>query len=150
MIKTIQIENQSIEINSSAGWLYEYRARFGHDILSDLMPVIEAVLTAAAELFNGKSEVTQERLAEAFGDDSMIDAFIKLAGLEVVTVYNILWSMAKNANPSISEPREFFNGFEVMPMDIILPEIFEAIVKSSISSKNATRLLQIKSKMRKA
>lgn len=141
MIKTITTDERSFEINSSAGWLYEYRNRFGHDILPDIMPVIESVLSAAATLLDGK-EIDTQKLAEAIESDEMVDAFIKLSGLEIVTMYNIIWAMAKNADDKTPAPKDFYNGFESFPIDIVLPEVFEAIVKSSISQKNAARLLQ--------
>lgn len=142
MIRKIEFENQSIEIESSAGWLYAYRRQFGHDILPDVMPVIESILKAIAGVVESSGGVFNEKtIAEAVENDSLIDAFVKMAGMEVTTVFNIVWAMAYNKDKTISGPEEYFNEFEIFPIDIVLPEIFMAVVDSSVSSKNAQRLL---------
>lgn len=142
MIKSIQFENDKIEINSSAGWLYAYRRQFGHDILPDIMPVIESILKAIAGVVEDSGGViNNETIAQAVENDSLIDAFVKMAGMELTTVYNIVWAMAYNKDKTIPDPEEYFNRFETLPVDVIMPEIFMAVVDSSVSSKNAQRLL---------
>jgi len=131
-----------MEINSSVGWLYAYRKRFGHDILPDLMPLVESVLAAMASILEeSQGKISAETIKDAVNNDALIDAFIKMAGMEIITVYNILWAMAYNADRSIPGPDEYFNRFETLPIDVIVPELFYAVVDSSVSSKNAERLL---------
>lgn len=143
MIRTINIEGQKADINSSAGWLYVYRNQFGHDILPDLMPVIESVIGAIASVLEESGGVFNEKtLAKAMNNDALVDAFIKMAGMQVLTIFNIFWAMAKNADGTIPGPEDYFNSFDRFPVDEIVPELFYAIVDSSVSSKNATRLLQ--------
>jgi hypothetical protein len=143
MIRTINIEDQKTDINSSAGWLYVYRNQFGHDILPDLMPVIESVIGAIASVLEESGGVFNEKtLAQAMNNDALVDAFIKMAGMQVLTIFNIFWAMAKNADKTIPGPEDYFNTFERFPVDVVVPELFYAIVDSSVSSKNATRLLQ--------
>jgi hypothetical protein len=61
-----------------------------------------------------------------------------------MTVIQITWAMAKNANDEIEPPREWLKQFETFPIDIILPILFELIAKSFVSSKNLNRLRKIK------
>ena len=150
MIKTIEFEGQKVELNTSAGWLFVYRNRFGHDIFPDLMPIIESIVGAIATMLeNGEAEVTPDGIKNLMNDDTITDAFIKLAGMEITTVYQVLWAMAYNADKSIGGPEEFFNSFETFPLDVIIPELFTAIVESSVSSKNGERLLNGLKKIRK-
>lgn len=150
MIKTIEFEGQKVELNTSAGWLFVYRNRFGHDIFPDLMPIIESVVGAIATMLeNGEAEVTPDGIKNLMNDDTITDAFIKLAGMEITTVYQVLWAMAYNADKSIGGPEDFFNGFEKFPLDVVIPELFTAIVESSVSSKNGERLLNGLKKIRK-
>lgn len=150
MIKTIEFEGQKVELNTSAGWLFAYRNRFGHDIFPDLMPIIESVVGAIATMLeNGEAEVTQDSIKNLMNDDTITDAFIKLAGMEITTVYQVLWAMAYNADKSIGGPEDFFNSFEKFPLDVVIPELFTAIVESSVSSKNVERLLNGLKKIRK-
>jgi len=150
MIKTIEFEGQKVDLNTSAGWLFVYRNRFGHDIFPDLMPIIESIVGAIATMLeNGEAEVTPDGIKNLMNDDTITDAFIKLAGMEITTVYQVLWAMAYNADKSIGGPEDFFNGFEKFPLDVVIPELFTAIVESSVSSKNGERLLNGLKKIRK-
>lgn len=150
MIKTIEFEGQKVELNTSAGWLFVYRNRFGHDIFPDLMPIIESIVGAIATMLeNGEAEVTPDGIKNLMNDDTITDAFIKLAGMEITTVYQVLWAMAYNADKTIGGPEDFFNSFEKFPLDVVIPELFTAIVESSVSSKNGERLLNGLKKIRK-
>lgn len=143
MIKTLELEGKTIEINTSSGWLYHYRNRFGHDILPDIMPLIESVLAAGVSVLQESGgEITEKTIIDAMNNDSLVDAFIKAAGMEFLTVYNIFWAMAYNADKQIPAPEDYFNTFEVFPLDEVVPALFNAILESSISSKNSKRLLQ--------
>jgi hypothetical protein len=62
---------------------------------------------------------------------------------------NIAWAMAKNANDDIPEPRTWANGFEVFPMDIIMPEVLKLIVSSCVSKKNRETLTTITESLKK-
>lgn len=149
MVKTIVIDEKEIEINTSAGWLYKYRNRFGHDILPDLMPIIESVLTAIGSILEETGGIFDKKsIGVAMNNDALVDAFIKMAGMEVITLYNIFWAMAANQNKTIAGPEDYFNQFERFPLDEIIPEMFKAIVDSSVSSKNAERLLTSIKEMR--
>lgn len=142
MIREIRIEDKKIEIDSSAGWLYEYRDRFGHDILPDIMPIIESVLAAGISVLQESGgEVNEKTIMDALNNDALVEAFIKVSGMETLTIFNIFWAMAYNANDKIQRPKEFFNQFERFPLDIVVPALFYTIIDSSISSKNAERLL---------
>ncbi len=83
-------------------------------------------------------------------DEAITDAFIKLAGMELTTVYQVLWAMAYNADKSIGGPEDFFNSFEKFPLDVIIPELFTAIIESSVSSKNGMRLLKALKNLRQS
>ena len=90
MIREIRIEDRTVEINSSAGWLYEYRNRFGHDILPDIMPIIESVLAAGVSLLQESGgEVNEKTIMDAMNNDALVDAFIKVSGMEFLTIFNI-------------------------------------------------------------
>lgn len=151
MKKLVKINNdQSVELNGSLGWLYVYREQFGHDILPDIMPMIESGLTTAVKLMQGVEDqevLTQTNLLNAIDDEILNDAFINLSGLELTTVLNIVWAMAKNSDDQISSPELFFNEYERLPLDKIIPVVIRMIIESSISSKNVKSLLTMIKKM---
>lgn len=134
MIKTINFGNHSVEVNTSAGWLYAYRQQFGNDVLQDIYPLLVGVLETLSENHAKNGENLDVGVA--------YDILIRLASLELTTVYNIFWAMAANQNRNIKPPISFFNQFDTFPVDIILPEIFVMLIESSVSSKNAKSLLE--------
>lgn len=136
MKKEIKIGEQSVTINSSAGWFYDYREEFGHDIMPDLMPILESILGAIAEMTESGSEellITDELV------EKIIDA---LATAEITTIFNITWAMAHNEDEKIDRPKKWANSFESFPIDEVVPELITTILESSVSSKNAKSLLE--------
>lgn len=147
MRRTISIENHSIEVDTSMGWLFVYRSTFGHDVLPDLMPLVEAALAGLAEIFGSKviredHTIDPEKVMELMDADALVEMLIKMAGMELTTVLQIFWAMAKNAHRDLPPAEVFFSGLERFPMDEIIPGLFYAIVESSVSSKNAESLLE--------
>lgn len=146
MRRTIAIENHSIEVDTSMGWLFVYRNAFGHDVLPDLMPLVEAALAGLAEIFGsavvkGDRSIDPEKVMELMDADALVDMLVKMAGMELTTVLQIFWAMAKNARRDLPPAEIFYAGLERFPMDEIVPGLFYAIVESSVSSKNAESLL---------
>lgn len=143
-IKKIKIDKTNqLTLNSSAGWLFEYQSQFGRDILPDLLPVIGAGVEFIAGIFEENGTVNQDSISSIL-DSRKDEVIVQLAGMEVMTVIQITWAMAKNANDEIEPPREWLKQFETFPIDIILPILFELIAKSFVSSKNLNRLRKIK------
>lgn len=146
MKKVITMDDRSVELNSSIGWLFVYRETFGRDILPDVMPALQALLTVGVEIMkeakDGKLEI--EDVIKHLDEDTLDTLGLTLSGLEFTSVLNIVWAMAKNADDKIPAPKEFFNSFETFELDKVLPEVLQMVIKSSVSSKNAMTLLQMR------
>lgn len=144
MIKTIDLGNgQSLEINSSNGWLYIFQEQFGFDVLPVLMPALEAGLKAvgiALQGADGKKEIKAAELLQNFTDENVTEILTSFAGMQITTLLNIVWAMAKNANDDIKEPRVFYNQFDEFPNDIVIAEVVRQIMKTSISKKNREKI----------
>ena len=155
MVKTITIgKDQSIELNSSMGWLYVYQEQFGHDVLVVIMPAIEAGLNAAFDVAQSSNPEVMKSgnvldIFRGLDKDVFMDAMISLSGMQLSTFVNIAWAMAKNASDDIPEPRTWANGFEVFPMDIIMPEVLKLIVSSCVSKKNRANLSAVTETLKK-
>lgn len=144
MIKEINIsENQKIKLNASLGWVLRYRAQFGHDILPDLLPMVESGLTLAAGAMDDSGELEWRKLLEF---DTISSAMISMAGAEFTTALNIIWAMAKNADESIPAPFDWANQFDNFPLDKIVPEVVDAVINTVVSEKNRKRLGKLKKK----
>lgn len=143
MRRTVELGEHSVELNSSAGWLYIYRNNFGRDILPDIMPMLQGLLTLMVDFMNetGNGEVTVGNLVEYADEEKIDNLAATFSGLETITILNIFWSMAKNADPSIPDPQKFFSEIECLALDVMIPQMLELIIQSSVSSKNSTSLL---------
>ena len=145
MIKEINIsENQKIKLNASLGWVLRYRAQFGHDILPDLLPMLESGLVLVGGAMEESGELEWRKLLEF---DTVSSAMISFAGAEFTTALNIIWAMAKNADDSIPAPFEWANQFENFPLDKIVPEVLDAVINTVVSEKNRKRLGALKKKI---
>lgn len=149
MIRTLVLNGQSIELDSSLGWLYIYQRQFGHDVLPDIMPLAEAVIAGLGDVLTavtddgagGKTMSAEDALA-LMNSDNIVDMFIKISGMELTTILDIFWAMVKNKDPMTPDPQKFANSFDRMPLvDELAPALFYIIVDSSASSKNARSLL---------
>lgn len=142
-------ENCKINMDSSIGWLLIYRENFGRDILPDILPMISAAVDLIAGGIDEKGEVTIASFVENMDSDTVANAMIQLSGLEITTVINIVWALAKNyakKNGERLEPVEIWaDQFDEFPLDVIVPAAVKLIVTSSVSSKNL-RSLQMKTK----
>lgn len=138
MIKEINIsENEKIKLNASLGWVLRYRAQFGHDILPDLLPMLESGLVLVGSAMDESGELEWRKLLDF---DTVSSAMISFAGAEFTTALNIIWAMAKNADESIPAPFDWANQFENFPLDKIVPEVLDAVISTVVSEKNRKRL----------
>jgi len=154
MIKTIKItKSQSVELSGSAGWLLIYRETFGHDILPDIMPMIESTLSLAVEILqgstisvdkNGISEIDVNSVISNLDGGVLSSLFINLSGLESTTLLRIIWAMAKHADDDTPSILEFYKQFENFPLDVVVPKAVRLIIDSTVSAKNARRLLSLR------
>ena len=133
------------QIDTTIWWLFIYRQQFGRDILPDLLPFIEAILKINASFIapNGETgELTTAQYLQALAKDEVLEeALISLAVAESITIYQIAWALAKNADETIPSPQEWVKSFKSLPVDIIGKEVITAVIESTISEKNAKSLL---------
>lgn len=126
MKKVIKIDkNTQIKINTAMDWAFIYQEYFGHDIIPDLVPALDAFTHMFVGLVNG--------------DDIDEDNF-DLYGLEVTTLYRIIWALAKNEDDDIPDIKEWLHGFDTFPLDVILPDVIETLSKTMMSTKKAELL----------
>lgn len=147
MIKTIKIDNKEVRLDNNIGWALIYRDQFGHDIVSALMPMLAGAMDVisgiASETEEGK-EISLKTLLSLVDGETFMNAMIHIGSFEFVDFVNITWSLAKNADDSISEPKEWIKEFDSFPIDVIAPAVFKLIFTGMISSKNLKRLNGLK------
>lgn len=147
MEQTIKIGDKSVRLNNNVGWMICYRDQFGKDIIPTLMPALAAAMDVMSGLVKeiGKTEnITLEDLAEIVDGNYFMDAMIHIGSIEMVDFLNITWALAKSADDTIPEPKEWVKGFDQFPVDEVMPAVFGLIFRGVVSSKNLKRLEDLK------
>ena len=143
MIKTVKIGNKEVVLDNNIGWAFVYKDQFGTDIIPSVMPLLASTVDIVAgivEEAGDKKEFNFETIAKISDSGKLEDAFIKAASYEFTDFINIVWALAKNADDSIPEPREWIRQFDEFPVDVIGPEVFKLIFRGVVSSKNRKRM----------
>ena len=141
MLKTITINTKNkIKLDNNIGWALIYRDQFNHDILPDIMPIISAVMDFMINTLQKEKAETAGDFLKNIDVDEIEDALIRLSGLEVTTLINITWAMAKLADDDIPEPLEWVKGYDTFPIDTVAPALFSILAQGMVSTKNLKRL----------
>lgn len=146
MIKTIKIsEEKDLKLDSSQAWTIIFEAQFQHDILPDLLPLLNAAIDVSLELYRatGGKISNPIEILDKMDPENIKDALLDLAALQYTDLQRIIWALAKNADDNVEEPLRFFKGFDVFPWDVVLPELFELLIRSTVSAKNSERILNL-------
>lgn len=142
MEKIIKIGKQEVRLNNNVAWTMEYRDQFGKDIVPALMPVLASIVEGVSTIVSesGGGTVTAADIADAVQGRSM-EVLLPLFQVEFVdTIINVTWAMAKAANEDIEPPKKWVRQFEEFPLDIVVPAVYELVLKGFVSSKNLERL----------
>lgn len=143
MKRTFDFDGIPVELNSSMGWFLIYKEQFGHDILPDLMPAIDAVFGLTIDLIGdlNRDRIGLDEILRKLDKDMVSEAIATASGLGATTMVQILWSLAKNANPDIPGPLKWINSFETIPLDEVFMPVINLIFDSCVSKKKAHSLL---------
>lgn len=113
---------KAFAVDTSMRWLRIYRDTFGHDVLPDIVPLIDAGLSFMADAINGKDINTDELETQMYA-------------MEFVMINNVIWALAKNADDKVGDPEEWEDSFDKFPLDEIMPQIVDVLATSYISTK---------------
>ena len=142
MEKVIKIGKTEVKLNNNVAWTMEYRDQFGRDIVPALMPLLASFIEGVSAVVSetGKNELNFTDIASALEGRSM-EILLPLFQVEFVdTIINVTWAMAKAADESIDTPKRWVRQFDEFPLDIIVPAVYELVLKGFVSSKNLNRL----------
>ena len=150
MEKIIKIGKQEVRLKNNVAWTMEYRDQFGKDIVPALMPILASLMEGVSTIISesGSNEVTMADIADAVQGRSM-DVLLPMFQVEFVdTIINVTWAMAKAADESIEPPKRWVRQFEEFPLDVIVPAVYELVLKGFVSSKNLKRLKKASASLR--
>lgn len=138
MEKVIKIGEQSVKLSNNFSWAMEYRDQFGGDVIQEHLPMLASFIEAIAPVVGDSNTV-----ADIFRslEGRTIDVMLPLMQTDFTSlIINTTWSMAKAADESIEPPKQWIKHFDVFPLDVVVPEVYELAIKGLASSKNLTRL----------
>lgn len=101
MEKILTIDGRQVKFKSTGAFLLRYKAQFGRDAIQDILKLENAI---------GKNKEIKD-----------IDA------LNLEVFYNLIWTLAKTANPDIPPPIEWLDSFSKFPLIDIIPEVADMI-----------------------
>ena len=145
MEKVIKIGKQEVKLSNNVAWTMEYRDQFGRDIVPALMPLLASFIEGVSAVVSetGKNELNITDIASALEGRSM-EILLPLFQVEFVdTIINVTWAMAKAADEDIDPPKLWVRQFDEFPLDVVVPAVYELVLKGFVSSKNLKRLKNV-------
>ena len=125
MEKTITIDGKPITFKCTGGCLYRYQQQFNKSFLAD-----------AANLMDFENSKKKKKVKQPDGKITFQDEY-DFTKLNLELVYNLAWTMAKTADPSIPDPQAWLDSFETFPITEIIEPIMDMLQKSiEMSTKN--------------
>lgn len=108
MEKILTIDGKQVHFRSTGAFLLRYKAQFGRDAMQDLF-----------------------KLQQALSPDGQT---VDVGALDLEVFYNLVWTLAKVADPTIPPPLEWLDSFGEFPIIDIIPEVVEMIFSSITST----------------
>lgn len=158
MEQILKIGDKEVRINNSVAWTLEYREQFGEDILPAIMPLFSTLIETTAAIVDeaatvndrGEKVLNVEDVLKAV-EGRTLDLFLPLYQSEFTKLgINVLWSMAKVADPTIEPPKTWLLQFDTFPVDEVIPEAYKFLASGVVSSKNLKRLTNLKKTIKKS
>lgn len=113
MEKVLNIDGKQVKFKSTGAYLLKYKAQFKRDAIQDIFKLAAAIDQETNEIKN-------------------------IEALDLETFYNLVWTLAKTADPSIPPPMEWLDSFSEFPLMDIIPDVMDMIfscMSSTIQSK---------------
>jgi hypothetical protein len=118
MEKVLDISGKKVAFKSNGSLMLRYKAQFGRDFLADFGKLQSALSTDDDEDKKDKDK----------GKDKKKEKRIDFTKLDTEVFFNIAWTMAKTADPSIpSDVLQWLDEFESFPVFDIFKDIVELI-----------------------
>lgn len=116
MEKTLTIDGHAVRFKSTAATPKRFKAQFGKDFFAELMKLMP-LMTAFETMGNEEDNI----------ENLNIDL---IQALDFDLFYDIIWTLAKTADPTIPEPIDWLDGFSEFPVMELLPKLNDLISAS--------------------
>ena len=143
MEKIIKIGDVEVKLSNNVAWTMEYRNQFNTDVMEAIMPVITSLVESVSAIISDSSKGGQIDIYDVADavQGRAFDITLPLTQLKFTDVFvNVLWAMAKAADPTIEPVDKWVRQFDTFPLDEIVPVVGDMVLKGFASSKNLERL----------
>lgn len=113
MEKILTIDGRQVKFKSTGAFLLRYKVQFGRDAIQDIFRLQNAI-------------------------DEKTNKLKDISALDLEVFYNLVWTLAKTADPSIPPPMEWLDSFSEFPLMDIIPELMDMIfscLSTTVQSK---------------
>ncbi|QNO14922.1 hypothetical protein HYG86_09120 [Alkalicella caledoniensis] len=113
MEKILTIDGRQVKFKSTGAFLLKYKAQFKRDALKDML-----------------------KLLEVYDEETKQVKDMDVLDLELF--YNITWSLAKCADPTLPPAIDWLDTFSEFPLMDVIPEIIDLVlscISSTVDSK---------------
>lgn len=128
MDKTIRIDNRQVLFRKTGGTALRYKRQFGRELNADL----EKIYAVYHDLVKNNDGAQKS-------DDAEKDAAIHaMLGVETEWMYDIAYTMAQQADPTITNELDWLDSFNVFNIWAVFMELFDLIKEEMrVHPKNA-------------
>lgn len=128
MDKTIIISGRPVVFRKTAGTMLRYKRQFGRELYPDLIKIYD-LFPILRQYTDGKNEMTEAQKVEI--------AKVML-GTETEWMYDILYIMAQQAEPSIRDELEWLDSFDDFNVFDVFIQLMPLIqMEQQVAPKNA-------------
>lgn len=128
MDKTIYISGRPVVFRKTAGTMLRYKRQFGRELYPDLIKIYD-LFPVLRQYTDGKDEMTEAQKVE------LAKAML---GTETEWMYDILYIMAQQAEPSIRDELEWLDSFDDFNVFEIFIQLMPLIqMEQQVAPKNA-------------
>lgn len=128
MDKTVYIGGKPVVFRKTAGTMLRYKRQFGRELYPDLIKIYD-LFPILRQYTDGKDEMTEAQKVEL--------AKVML-GAETEWMYDILYIMAQQAEPSIRDELEWLDSFDDFNVFEIFMQLMPLIqMEQQVAPKNA-------------
>lgn len=143
MEKVIKLGKKSVKLSNNFSWVMEYRDQFGKDVIQEHLPMLASVVEAIAGAIDGDTIPSISALISSL-EGRTIEVIMPMMQTDFSSMaVNITWAMAKAADENIEPPKQWIKQFDVFPLDVIIPTVYELALKGMATSKNLKRLMTL-------
>lgn len=140
MEKVITIDGRQVTFKSTGAFLLRYKAQFKRDAIQDIFKLIDALGNTKAKDLKKLKQLREGGEDNAQEIEEIIKSLkgVNLDALDLEVFFNLIWTLAKTADPTIPPPMEWLDSFSEFPLLDIIPEVFDMVTSclgSTVPSK---------------